>query len=165
MNLWIGIALAVLAALINGNFAVPLKGAKTWAWENSWAVYSLVALLIFPWGLAWFTIPRLAETYSALSAAQILTPLLFGTGWGISQVLLGISVARVGMALTFAIVIGLSASLGTLIPLLSLDPGVFLSAKGISVLTALVIMAVGIFLCAWAGREREAVETTSASQG
>jgi L-rhamnose-H+ transport protein len=128
-------------------------------------VYSVVALLISPWALAWFTIPRLADTYGALSTTQILTPLVFGTGWGISQVLLGISVARVGMALTFAIVIGLSASLGTLIPLLSFDREVFLSAKGISVLTGMAIMVGGICLCARAGREREAVQAASRIPG
>lgn len=161
MNLWVGIALAVAAAFINGNFAVPLKGAKKWSWENSWAVYSLVALLISPWALAWFTLPRLGETYGKLSAAEILTPLAFGAAWGVSQVLLGISVARVGMALTFAIVIGISASLGTLIPLLSLDPRVFLSVRGLSVLAGMAIMGAGIYLCAKAGREREAVQAAS----
>jgi L-rhamnose-H+ transport protein len=165
MNLWAGIILAVMAAIINGNFTVPLKRAKKWPWENSWALYSLVALLIVPWALAWLTIPRLADTYAGLSAAQILAPVVFGTGWGISQVMLGVSVARVGMALTFAIVIGLSASLGTLVPLLTLDPQVFLTQKGISVLAGMVIMAGGIYLCARAGREREAVQAASALDG
>jgi L-rhamnose-H+ transport protein len=165
VNLWVGVSLTVAAAFVNGNFAVPLKRAREWSWENSWAVYSLVALLVSPWALAWFTIPRLGETYGKLSAAEILTPLLFGAGWGVSQVLLGISVARVGMALTFAIVIGFSASLGTLIPLLSLDPEVFLSAKGMSVLAGMAIMGVGIYLCAKAGREREAVQAASGVTG
>lgn len=165
MNLWVGITLAVTAAFINGNFTVPLKRAKKWSWENSWAVYSLVALLVSPWALAWFTLPRLGETYGKLSAAEILTPLVFGAGWGIAQVLLGISVARVGMALTFAIVIGFSASLGTLIPLLSLDPKVFLSVKGLSVLAGMAIMGGGIYLCAKAGREREAGQAAPGMAG
>jgi len=161
VNLWVGIALAVTAAFINGNFTVPLKRAQKWSWENSWAVYSLVALLVLPWALAWLTLPRLGETYGRLSAAEILTPVVFGAGWGIAQVLLGISVARVGMALTFAIVIGFSASLGTLIPLLSHDPKVFLAVKGMSVLAGMAIMGGGIYLCAKAGREREAAQAAS----
>jgi L-rhamnose-H+ transport protein len=161
VNLLAGIGLTVTAAFINGNFAVPLKWAKKWSWENSWAVYSLVALLVSPWALAWLTIPRLGETYGGLSAAEIITPLLFGAGWGIAQVLLGISVARVGMALTFAVVIGLSASLGTLIPLLSLDPRAFLSVRGLSVLAGMAIMGGGVYYCARAGREREAVQAAS----
>jgi L-rhamnose-H+ transport protein len=94
----------------------------------------------------------LVETYGSLSAPQFLTPLLFGAGWGISQVLLGISIARVGMALTFAVVIGLSASLGTIIPLLSINPGVFLTAKGLSVPIGTVVMVGGIYFSTKAGR-------------
>lgn len=163
MDFLVGIVLTVLAAVINGNFALPLKYTRKWKWENSWALYSLVALCIVPWTLAGLTIPRLAETFRSLSLSQLATPLLFGTGWGISQVLLGISVARVGMALTFAIIIGFSATLGTLIPLLSLSPGFLLSGKGAPVMVGIGIMLGGIYLCAKAGRERERVRAVSAT--
>jgi L-rhamnose-H+ transport protein len=162
--------LTILAAILNGNFAVPLKLARKWSWENTWALYSLVAFLVIPCGLAWLTNPRLTEVYLSLSLPQLLIPLLFGAGWGVSQVLLGVSVSRVGMALTFAIVIGLSASLGTLIPLLTLNPEVFATGKGLSVLLGITIMVAGIYLCAKAGRERErerspgAASTTEASR-
>jgi L-rhamnose-H+ transport protein len=161
MNFWVGIALTIVAAIMNGNFAVPLKRTRQWSWENSWALYSLVAFLVIPWGLAGFTNPHLLETFNSLSSSQILTPLLFGMGWGISQVLLGVSVARVGMALTFAIVIGLSASLGTLIPLLTLNPRLFLTGKGVLVLIGIAIMVGGIYLCAKAGKERERMQAVS----
>jgi L-rhamnose-H+ transport protein len=163
MNLWAGIALTVVAAIMNGNFAVPLKRTRQWSWENSWALYSLVAFLLIPWGLAASTNPHLLETLGSLSSSQILTPLLFGMGWGISQVLLGVSVARVGMALTFAVVIGLSASLGTLIPLLTLSPRLFFTGKGGLVLIGIAIMVGGIYFCAKAGRERERMQAVSAS--
>ena len=123
-----------------------------------------MAFLVVPWGLAWLTNPRLAEAYQSLSASQFLTPLLFGAGWGVSQVLLGVSFSRVGMALTFAIVIGLSASLGTVIPLLTLNPGVFATGNGLSVLLGIAIMVVGIYLCAMAGRERERLQGTSCTR-
>jgi len=163
LSLYTGILLTITAAILNGNFALPLKRAKDWSWENSWALYSLVAFWIIPWGLAWSTNPRLVEAYASLSASQFFAPLLFGTGWGISQVLLGISIARVGMALTFAVVIGLSACLGTLIPLLSLDPGVFLTVKGFSVLMGIAVMVGGIYFSAKAGRERELLHKESSS--
>ena len=143
MELSIGIALTILAAVINGNFALPLKRRRKWAWENSWALYSLVAFWIVPWALALFTVPDLVRTYSSLSTSQVLLPLLLGMGWGISQVLLGVSVARVGMALTFAIVIGLSACLGTLIPLVALHRDLLFSAKGLTVLVGMLIMLAG----------------------
>jgi L-rhamnose-H+ transport protein len=57
MNLGIGVFLAILAAVINGNFALPLKRARKWSWENSWGVYSLVAFFILPFAMAFFTTP------------------------------------------------------------------------------------------------------------
>jgi L-rhamnose-H+ transport protein len=163
LELWTGIGLTILAAVINGNFALPLKRSRKWAWENSWALYSLVAFWIVPWGLALFRVPGLVRTYSSLSISQFLLPLLLGMGWGISQVLLGVSVARVGLALTFAIVIGLSAALGTLIPLLALHRDVLFSAKGLTVLVGMMVMLAGIYLCAKAGREREQIQPGEAS--
>jgi L-rhamnose-H+ transport protein len=162
LDFLVGILLTILAAVINGNFALPLKYARKWKWENSWAVYSLVALWIVPWTLAALSIPKLSETFSSLSLSQLATPLLFGTGWGISQVLLGISVARVGMSLTFAIVIGLSATLGTLIPLLRLNPEFLFSGNGAPVVAGIAIMLGGIYLCAKAGRERDRVRAAAA---
>jgi L-rhamnose-H+ transport protein len=111
------------------------------------------------------TNPHLSETYRALPRSEILIPLLFGSGWGISQVLLGISIDRVGMSLTFAIVIGLSATLGTLIPLITLHRDTLLSARGSLILAGIMIMSCGIFLFAKAGKEREEQQGKPLSTG
>jgi multidrug transporter EmrE-like cation transporter len=55
--------------------------------------------------------------YAALPASVFVAPLAFGAGWGIAQVLFGLSIARLGMALGYAIIVGLGALLGTLVPL------------------------------------------------
>jgi L-rhamnose-H+ transport protein len=157
LEFWLGLLMTVLAAFANGNFTLPMKGARKWRWENFWALYSLVAFCLVPGFLALLTIPDLIKVYSSVPGWQIAKPMLFGAGWGVSQVLLGISVARVGMALTFAIVIGLSAVLGTLIPLVSRESGTLLSVKGALVIGGMGIMLAGIYLCAKAGRRREGV--------
>jgi len=155
MNTWIGVFLTIVAAVLNGNFALPLKHNRKWSWENSWTVYSVVAFVLIPLGLVYLTNPHLSGTYRTLSRTEIMSPLLFGTGWGISEVLLGNSIDRVGMALTFAIVIGLSATFGTLIPLITLHLHTILSIKGSVILAGIVIMSCGILFCAKAGEERE----------
>jgi L-rhamnose-H+ transport protein len=96
-----------------------------------------------------------------LPLSQLLLPLFFGAGWGIAQVLVGISFVRVGMALTFAIVVGISATLGTLIPLLTLEGSALLSAKGLAVLIGLIIMIAGVSLCGKAGRQRERAQAAA----
>ena len=43
-----GILLLVVAGIMNANFTLPMKFTKKWAWENTWLVWTVFALLIFP---------------------------------------------------------------------------------------------------------------------
>src|SRR5580698_1322668 len=92
-----GIALTLVAGLMSGNCMLPMKFNRSWKWENTWLVFSVVSLVILPWALALGLVDHLFETYSALSFIQIAVPFLFGAGWGIAQVLFGISVHRLGL--------------------------------------------------------------------
>src|SRR5580700_5218726 len=117
LSLPIGIGLTLLAGLMSGNCMLPMKFNRHWKWENTWLVFSVVSLVILPWMLALGLVDRLFETYQALSLSQVAVPFLFGLGWGIAQVLFGISVQRLGLGLAYAIIVGLGALLGTLVPL------------------------------------------------
>ena len=52
-------AIIFLSGAFNGSFAFPMKRARSWAWENTWLVFALVALLILPWLLAAGFVPHL----------------------------------------------------------------------------------------------------------
>lgn len=82
-------------------------------------------------------------------------PVLYGAGWGVAQVLFGLAVVRVGMALAFATTVGLSAALGTLVPLVSKDPHILTTARGHVLLFGMLLMILGVLECSWAGRRRE----------
>jgi L-rhamnose-H+ transport protein len=45
--------------------------------------------------------------------ACLLKVCIFGMGWGTAQIFLGLAVEPIGVALTFSIVLGMSAALGT----------------------------------------------------
>jgi len=75
---------------------LPMKFAKRWQWENLWLVFSIVSLLIMPWGLALLLAGNLGEIYTGLRPEQLLLPFLLGAGWGVAQVLFGLSIARLG---------------------------------------------------------------------
>ena len=77
----------------------------------------MVSLILIPWALALSLVRGLFDTYGALSLVQIAIPFLFGAGWGIAQVLFGLSVERLGLGQAYAIIVGLGAVLGTLVPL------------------------------------------------
>jgi L-rhamnose-H+ transport protein len=66
-----------------------------------------------------------------------------------------LGVDYLGMALGFAIIIGLAASIGTLVPLLVLSSVDLASPRGMTILTGIVVVLVGVALCSWAGKLRE----------
>ena len=79
-----------------------------------------------------------------------------GAGWGIAQVLFGLAVEAIGIALTFSIVLGLSAAVGSLIPLVRLHPDKVVSSAGLAVISGVALVLIGVSICALAGRKREA---------
>ena len=154
-SLSLGIALALLAGLMSGNCMLPMKFTRSWKWENTWLVFSLVSLVILPWALALGLVSHLFEAYRGLSLLQLAVPFLFGAGWGIAQVLFGLSVQRLGLGLAYAIIVGLGAALGTLVPLFTQHRSQVGRVALLEVLAGVVIMAIGIALSTWGGQIRE----------
>jgi L-rhamnose-H+ transport protein len=136
---------------------LPMKFAKRWPWESVWLVFSVVSLLILPWALAFATIGNPFPIYAGLHADAFLAPILFGAGWGVAQILFGISVARLGMALGYSIIVGLGALLGTLTPLIVQHREIAFSSQATPIWFGVVVMIAGIAVVAWAGRKREKV--------
>ncbi len=155
VNLWFGLLLTLLAGMLSGNCMLPMKFARRWPFEATWLVFSLVSLVVLPWGLALAMVGHLGAVYSALPASVFLAPLGFGAGWGIAQVLFGLSIARLGMALGYAIIVGLGALLGTLVPLFVKNRDVIGTGRGTLILSGIAIMVLGIAVAARAGKARE----------
>lgn len=166
-SFWVGILLILIAGVAAGNCMLPLKFNRKWSWENTWLVFSFVSLLVLPWALALSLVHHLFQVYTGLTALQFATPVLFGAGWGIAQVLFGISIQRLGLALAYPIVIGLGTLLGTLVPLFVQHRAQVGPAILIPVLAGIVVMLIGIGLSTWAGQirehRREAVATPAPS--
>lgn len=152
----LGFFLLVLAGAMNGSFALPMKFTRRWAWENTWAVWTVFALFLFPPAIAYATVPNLNNAYAQAGARVILLVAACGAGWGIAQVLFGLAVDAIGIALTFSVVLGLSAAIGSLIPLFRLHPDKVASSAGLTVIFGVVLVVMGVSVCAIAGRKREA---------
>ena len=151
----IGMTILFLAGLSNGSFAWPMKYARHWKWENTWLLFTFLALFVLPLLLTLEFVPQVGELYSTAPLKELLPALIFGFLWGIAQTTFGIGIAAVGMALAIAVVVGLTGSLGSLIPMLVLHPGELHSARGIALLVSLPILILGLVLYGVAGRRRE----------
>jgi L-rhamnose-H+ transport protein len=158
----VGMLLLVLAGAMNGSFTLPMKFTKKWNWENTWLAWTLFALLIFPVAIVLLTIPRILDIYSAAGTGPVLQVAFFGAGWGIAQVLFGLAVDSIGIALTFSIVLGLSAAVGSLVPLFQLHSDRVMTPGGLGIIVGVFIVLIGVTLCAVAGRKREAATHAAA---
>lgn len=150
-----GMTIILMSGFFNGSFAWPMKYARRWQWENVWLFFTFLALVVLPLLLTLEFVPHLRELYTTTPIREFLPALIFGFLWGIAQATFGIGIAAVGMALAIAVVVGLTGFLGSLIPMLVLDPAELFRAKGIALLISLPILTLGMILYGRAGRRRE----------
>jgi L-rhamnose-H+ transport protein len=152
--LW-GIGVVTLAGILQGSFAAPMKRMSGWRWENSWLVFSLSGLIVFPWIINFATVPNVISVYAGASPSTFIKVLVFGLLWGVGSTLFGLGISRVGMGLGFALILGITASFGSLLPLVILHPEQLAQKRGLALIAATFVMAIGLVFLALAGRTRE----------
>jgi len=159
-----GLAGVLLGGFLNGSFALPMGRLVAWRWENTWLLYAFVGMVIAPWTLAAVTVPGFMEVYHHATWTTLVAVSLFGFGWGLGSTLFGLGLRRVGMALGMSIILGITAALGSLLPLVVLHPRQVVSRQGYQLIAGTLLVILGVVFCALAGRRREQ-EVPSAAQG
>jgi L-rhamnose-H+ transport protein len=160
-DVWMGVLMALLGGLFNGIFALPMRLMKKWKWENTWLIYSTVGMVIFPWIVAWMLTPNMGQV---ISQAPLLLIFGYGLAWGIGSVFFGLGIHYLGLGLGLALMMGIIAGLGSLIPMLVLDPAKATTASGAWIWVGNVVLILGITLCARAGGLREKMQKGDALQ-
>jgi len=159
----LGAIAALLAGLIVGTAAWPVKVMKKLEFEQWWFVGMMVALVIIPWTSALASYHKAFAAYSQVPAIVLLKSNLFALGWGIANVLYGICITRMGVALSTAILSGLGVCTGVTLPMLMKGSGLFanapdlISKAGFVILGGVGVMLAGVVLAALAGSERDKV--------
>ena len=153
--LFVGFLMMLLGGIFQGVFSFPLKYSSKWEWENIWGAGSLMALLILPWPLALLTIPNLGEVYQSVPFSIVVLALLFGAGWGAGGIFFGKGLAAIGFSIGLALIMGIVAIGGSVIPLAMNQPEAFLKLPGLLLLAGVVVMIVGLIISAWAGILKE----------
>jgi L-rhamnose-H+ transport protein len=135
----------------------PQKKVVGWSWQTYWLAQASICWLILPVVLAFITIPSLQTVLKEAPASAMLKSFLLGIAYGIGGTAFGIAIRYVGFSLTYAIAVGISCVLGTLLPpIVHGALGEVLKGHGASFLIWGIIMgAAGIALCGFAGRNKE----------
>jgi L-rhamnose-H+ transport protein len=147
--------MVTLAGIVQGSFAAPMKRMSAWRWENSWLLFAFFGLLVLPWIVDFATVPNIIRVYAGASPLTLIKVFLFGLLWGVGATLFGLAISRVGMALAFALVLGITSSFGSLIPMAILHSDQLLAKRGLALIAGTAVMVLGLVFLALAGRTRE----------
>lgn len=150
-----GVALSIIAGIMLGAFALPMKRVKVWSWEHTWLAFSVLALIIMPVLVALATIPDLLSVWKEARPATLLAVAGFAALWGVASMGYGLAVKLAGIAIANAVVLGLNNAIGSIVPIIVYAPGKLLTTAGIGVTAGVLMMMCGIALCARAGYLRD----------
>lgn len=155
--------LVTIASIFQGTFGLGMKYFKPLPWEAWWLVHATVAMILIPVVWASFVVPDLWGVITSASSGAVFSSMLFGFLWGIGGIMFGVSVRYVGVSLTYGLVMGLAALIGSLIPLFRV-PNVTENPSFALVLTGLVVMPIGVAIVAYAGIQRDKVHAAGGKE-
>jgi L-rhamnose-H+ transport protein len=154
----LGVFLHWLGGLASGSFYVPYRGVKHWAWETFWLAGGIFSWIIAPWLLGLLITKDLGAVLSESPKITLFWTFFFGLLWGIGGLTFGLTMRYLGLSLGMAVVLGLCAAFGTLMP--PIFRGEFMTQvlgtnSGRVILLGIVVCLVGIALAGLAGVYKE----------
>jgi len=139
----LGVFFHWLGGLASASFYVPYRGVKRWSWETYWLVGGFFSWIIAPWVLGIALTRDLFQVLLEAPAPTLFWAIFFGFLWGVGGLTFGLTMRYLGLSLGMAVVLGLCAGFGTLIP--PIFRGVFFT-EVLGTPSGRVILA-GVFIC------------------
>jgi L-rhamnose-H+ transport protein len=118
-NPFIGVIYHWIGGFASATNFIPFRGIKRWSWEIYWLIQGVAAWLIAPIVLASLLVPHLLtvlQTAFHTEPKAMLFAILFGALWGVGGLTFGLAIRYLGIALGYAIALGLCTAFGTLVP-------------------------------------------------
>ena len=112
----LGVTLHAIGGLAAASFYIPYKRVRSWAWETYWLVGGIFSWIVAPWLFSFAILPQTMEILRATDRRTLLWTLFFGVLWGVGGLTFGLTMRYLGIALGYAIALGLCAAFGTLMP-------------------------------------------------
>lgn len=154
MELFIPFVLVIFASFFQGTFGLGMKFIKPLAWEAWWLVHVFIAMILFPMTWAFISVPDLLSVISSVDGNVLFTAMLFGFLWGIGGILFGKSVGKVGVSLTYGIVMGLASAVGSIVPLFQLENATDQPSFPF-IIVGVIVIVIGVVSVAYAGIKRD----------
>jgi len=112
----LGVMLHAIGGLAAASFYIPYKRVRSWSWETYWLVGGVFSWIVAPWAFSLAILPQTTEILRDTGRSTLFWTFLFGVLWGVGGLTFGLTMRYLGIALGYAIALGLCAAFGTLMP-------------------------------------------------
>lgn len=161
-----GIIVTVLSGLVMGSSPWPLKLMHKFKYEHYAFISMLVALFVIPWLITLNFCPNVFSALGSVDLNVLIKANAFSFAWGVCQVLALLSFVRIGVSLTYGILVAIGACIQVVTPMIIKASGVFqaapdlISKAGLTVLAGVAVMLLGISFASLSGFGRERLRKT-----
>ncbi|MEX2234557.1 MAG: L-rhamnose/proton symporter RhaT, partial [Cyclobacteriaceae bacterium] len=116
MSVIAGVLLHAVGASCASLCYTPQGKTWAWSWQTYWLAQAFFCWFFLPILVAVITIPHLTDVLREAPDSAMYKSFLLGAGYGIGGTAFGLAIRYVGFSLTYAISVGISCVLGTLLP-------------------------------------------------
>lgn len=163
----IGTFLHAIGGVSAASCYLPSTKLQKWSWGTFWLAQALFAWLIIPLILGWLTVPNFFTILANAPSKPFWMAFILGGIYGFGGMSFGKAINHIGYSLTYTLAIGISAVIGTILPLLvfgGLDT-FFTKPGGNIVLLGMIFSVLGVLFCGWAGFKKEKDLTAISNNG
>ncbi|RSL15169.1 L-rhamnose-H+ transport protein [Edaphobacter aggregans] len=171
-NPFIGVIYHWIGGFASATNFIPFRGIKRWSWEIYWLIQGFAAWIVAPTLLGSIFVPNLfgiIHQVYVTNPKNVLLAFLFGVLWGVGGITFGLAIRYLGIALGYAIALGLCAAFGTVVPPIAHGQfgAILHSTAGQIILLGVLVCLIGVAVNGAAGvsKEREITPEEKAEAG
>ena len=163
----LGAGLHGIGAFSSALCYTPQKKTKQWSWQTYWMAHAAVCWLFLPIIVAAMTTPHLRSVLREAPGDAMVRSFLLGFCYGVGGTAFGAAIRFLGFSMTYALSVGISCVLGTLLPpLLANRLAGLLHHKGSGwVFSGIAIATAAILVSGIAGKLRDVDHNKSLATG
>lgn len=153
----IGTGFHALGGISASTCYLPFHKTRKWSWGTFWIIQAMFAWFIMPLIIGVLTVPDFFQIIFNSPSKAFWGAFILGAVYGFGGMSFGLAIRHIGYSLTYTIAIGISAVLGTIIPLMIFGGLIEYFAKpgGGIVLFGMILSIIGVGLCGLAGFRKE----------
>ena len=159
-NPFIGVIYHWIGGFASATNFIPFRGIKRWSWEIYWLIQGFAAWIIAPTVLGSLFVPHL---FGIIHQVYVTNPknvwlaFLFGVLWGVGGITFGLAIRYLGIALGYAIALGLCAAFGTVVPPIAHGQfgSILHQTSGQIILLGVVVCVIGVAINGAAGVSKD----------